>query len=75
MADSPARSACGGIERGLCVKAMTDEKLEAAIELQTSIVDQRLGEKAKVVEAEAVKAATPLGARLKARRLAALNRN
>jgi len=54
---------------------MTDEKLEAAIELQTSIVDQRLGEKAKVVEAEAVKAATPLGARLKARRLAALNRN
>jgi hypothetical protein len=32
------------------VKAMTDEQLEAAFELLQGMVDQRLGEKAKVVE-------------------------
>jgi hypothetical protein len=32
------------------VKAMTDEQLEAAFELLQGMVDQRLGEKAKIVE-------------------------
>jgi hypothetical protein len=32
------------------VKAMTDEQLEAAFELLQGMVDQRLGEKAKLVE-------------------------
>jgi hypothetical protein len=32
------------------VKAMTDEQLEAAFELLQGMVDQRLGEKAKVIE-------------------------
>jgi hypothetical protein len=41
------------------VKAMSDEQLEAAIEVLTGIVDQRLGEKAKVVEAAAETVALP----------------
>jgi hypothetical protein len=41
------------------VKAMTDEQLEAAFELLQGMVDQRLGEKAKVVEGTAETAALP----------------
>ena len=32
------------------IKAMSDEQLEAAIEMLTAIVDRNLGEKAKVIE-------------------------
>jgi hypothetical protein len=32
------------------VKGMTDEQLEAAVEVLTAIVDQKLGENAKVIE-------------------------
>jgi hypothetical protein len=35
------------------VKAMTDEQLEAAFELLQGMVDQRLGEKAKIIEGAA----------------------
>ena len=41
------------------VKAMTDEQLEAAFELLQGMVDQRLGEKAKLVEGTAETAALP----------------
>jgi hypothetical protein len=47
------------VEHSGGVKAMTDEQLEAAIEMLTGIVDQRLGEKAKVVEAVAETVALP----------------
>jgi hypothetical protein len=41
------------------VKAMTDEQLEAAFELLQGMVDQRLGEKAKLVEGIAETATLP----------------
>src|SRR5262245_14916682 len=41
------------------VKAMTDEQLEAAFELLQGMVDQRLGEKAKLVEGAAETVALP----------------
>jgi hypothetical protein len=41
------------------VKAMSDEQLEAAFELLQGMVDQRLGEKAKLVEGAAETVALP----------------
>jgi hypothetical protein len=41
------------------IKAMTDEQLEAAFELLQGMVDQRLGEKAKLVEGAAETVALP----------------
>jgi hypothetical protein len=41
------------------VKAMTDEQLEAAFELLQGMVDQRLGEKAKIIEGVAETVALP----------------
>jgi hypothetical protein len=41
------------------VKAMTDEQLEAAFELLQGMVDQRLGEKAKIIEGAAETVALP----------------
>jgi hypothetical protein len=45
------------------VKAMTDEQLEAAFELLQGMVDQRLGEKAKVIEVMPEPAALPAPSR------------
>jgi hypothetical protein len=45
------------------VKAMTDEQLEAAFELLQGMVDQRLGEKAKVIEVMPEPAAPPAPSR------------
>ena len=53
------------------VKAMSDEEIEQAIEMIKSMVDQKLGEKAKVVEGVAEPVSEP-GPRRKAKRLAAL---
>jgi hypothetical protein len=52
-------------------KGMTDEQLEAAVEVLTAIVDQKLGENAKVIEEVAVSVSEP-GPRRKANRLADL---
>jgi hypothetical protein len=41
------------VEHNQGVKAMSDEQLEAAFELLQGMVDQRLGEKAKVIEGTA----------------------
>jgi hypothetical protein len=53
------------------IKAMSDEQLEAAIEMLTAIVNQKLGEKAKVIEGVAEPVSEP-GPRRKAKRLADL---
>ena len=53
------------------VKAMSDEEIEQAIEMIKAMVDQKLGEKAKVVEGVAEPVSEP-GPRRKAKRLAAL---
>jgi hypothetical protein len=53
------------------VKAMSDEEIEEAIEMIKAMVDQKLGEKAKVVEGVAEPVSEP-GPRRKAKRLAAL---
>ena len=50
---------------------MSDEELEAAIETLQAIVDQKLGEKAKVIEAVAEPVSEP-GPQHKAKRLADL---
>src|SRR5262245_12761071 len=52
-------------------KAMADEELEAAIEILQAIVDQKLSEKAKVIEGIAEPVSEP-GSRRKAKRLADL---
>jgi Family of unknown function (DUF5681) len=51
------------------IKEMSDEQLETAIEMLTAIVDQKLGESAKVIEGKAEPAP---GSRRKAKRLADL---
>lgn len=53
------------------IKAMSDEQLEAAIEILQAVVDQKLGEKAKVIEGVAEPVSEP-GPRRKAKRLADL---
>src|SRR5262249_43131641 len=53
------------------VKAMSDEGIEQAIEMIKAMVDQKLGEKAKVVEGVAEPVSEP-GPRRKAKRLADL---
>ena len=47
------------VEHSSVVKAMSDEQLEAAFELLQSMVDQRLGDKAKLVEGTAETVALP----------------
>ena len=59
------------VEHSGGVKEMSDEQLEAAIEMIKAMVDQKLGEKAKVVEGVAEPVSEP-GPRRKAKRLAAL---
>jgi hypothetical protein len=59
------------VEHSGGVKAMSDEEIEQAIEMIKSMVDQKLGEKAKVVEGVAEPVSEP-GPRRKAKRLAAL---
>jgi hypothetical protein len=56
------------IEHKSGIKEMSDEQLEAAIEMLTAIVDQNLGEKAKVIEGGAEPVSEP-GPRRKAKRL------
>src|SRR6516225_11445043 len=53
------------------VKAMSDEEIEQAIEMIKAMVDQKLGEKAKVIEGVAEPVSEP-GPRRKAKRLADL---
>jgi hypothetical protein len=53
------------------IKEMSDEQLEAAIEMLKAIVDQKLGEKAKVIEGVAEPMSEP-SPRRKAKRLADL---
>ena len=53
------------------VKAMSDEEIEQAIEMIKAMVDQELGEKAKVIEGVAEPVSEP-GPRRKAKRLADL---
>src|SRR5215472_3693242 len=53
------------------IKAMSDEQLEAAIEILQAIVDQEFGEKAKIIEGVAEPVSEP-GPRRKAKRLADL---
>src|SRR5262249_58045843 len=53
------------------IKAMSDEQLEAAIEILQAIVDQEFGEKAKIIEGVAEPMSEP-GPRRKAKRLADL---
>jgi hypothetical protein len=48
------------VEHSGGVKAMSDEQLEAAFELLQGMVDQRLGEKAKVIEGVAEPQALPV---------------
>src|SRR5262245_20658014 len=47
------------VEHSGAVKAMTDEQLEAAFELLQGMVDQRLDEKAKLIEGTAETVAVP----------------
>ena len=53
------------------VKAMSDEEIEEAIEMIKAMVDQKLGEKAKVIE-EVAEPVSEAGPRRKATRLADL---
>jgi len=59
------------VEHSGGVKEMSDEQLEAAIEMIKAMVDQKLGEKAKVIE-EVAKPVSEAGPRRKATRLADL---
>jgi hypothetical protein len=47
------------VEHSGGIKAMTDEQLETAFELLQGMVDQRLGEKAKIIEGAAETVALP----------------
>ena len=60
------------VEHSGGVKAMSDEEIEQAIEMIKAMVDQELGEKAKVIEGVAEPVSEP-GPRRKAKRLAASN--
>jgi hypothetical protein len=59
------------IEHKGSIKEMSDEQLEAAIEMIKAMVDRKLGEKAKVIEGVAEPVSEP-GPRRKAKSLAAL---
>ena len=59
------------VEHSGGVKEMSDEQLEAAIEMIKAMVDQKLGEKAKVIE-EVAEPVSEAGPRRKATRLADL---
>jgi hypothetical protein len=51
------------VEQTQSVKSMTDEQLEAAIEVLQTMIEQRAGEAAKVIEGSAEPAALPAPSR------------